>query len=64
MKKYNRIMLGQGSKFAKMCHEEGYIAAEFDIFIDPCMRIGGTSIKSSSPSGWPMCQGNQLHQQD
>ena len=34
MKKYNRIMLGQGSKFAKMCHEEGYIAAEFDIFID------------------------------
>ena len=34
MKKYNRIMLGQGSKFAKMCHEEGYIGAEFDIFID------------------------------
>lgn len=34
MKKYNRVMLGQGSKFAKMCREEGYIGAEFDIFID------------------------------
>ncbi len=27
-------MLGQGSKFAKMCREEGYIGAEFDIFVD------------------------------
>ena len=34
MKKYNRVMLGQGSKFAKMCHEEGYIGANFDINID------------------------------
>lgn len=34
MKKYNRVMLGQGSKFAKMCREEGYIGAEFDIFVD------------------------------
>ena len=33
-KKYNRVMLGQGSKFAKMCHEEGYIGANFDINID------------------------------
>lgn len=34
MRQYNRVMLGQGSKFAKMCHEEGYIGAEFDIFVD------------------------------
>ena len=27
-------MLGQGSKFAKMCHEEGYIGANFDINVD------------------------------
>ena len=34
MKKYNRVMLGQGSKFAKMCHEEGFIGAEFDLLFD------------------------------
>ena len=34
MKKYNRVMLGQGSKYAQMCREDGYIGAEFDIFID------------------------------
>lgn len=34
MKKYNRVMLGQGSKFANMCHNEEYIGAEFDIFFD------------------------------
>lgn len=34
MKKYNRVMLGQGSKYAKMCREEGYIGANFDIHID------------------------------
>ena len=34
MKKYNRVMLGKGSMFAKMCREEGYIGAEFDIFVD------------------------------
>ena len=34
MKKYNRIMLGQGSKFAKMCREENYIGADFEIFMD------------------------------
>ena len=33
-KKYNRVMLGQGSKFAKMCHEEGFIGAEFDLLFD------------------------------
>ena len=25
MKKYNRVMLGQGSIYASMCHEENYI---------------------------------------
>ncbi len=34
MKKYNRVMLGQGSMYAKMCREEGYIGADFDINID------------------------------
>lgn len=34
MKKYNRIMLGQGSMYAKMCREEGYIGADFDINVD------------------------------
>lgn len=34
MKKYNRVMLGRGSKFAKMCHEEGFIGAEFDLLFD------------------------------
>lgn len=27
-------MLGQGSKFAKMCREEGFIGAEFDLLFD------------------------------
>ena len=27
-------MLGQGSKFAKMCREENYIGADFEIFMD------------------------------
>ncbi|MBQ3771122.1 MAG: hypothetical protein II834_04245 [Bacteroidaceae bacterium] len=34
MKKYNRIMLGQGCKYAKLCHEEGYIGASFEINVD------------------------------
>ena len=34
MKKYNRVMLGRGSKYAKTCHENGYIGANFDINID------------------------------
>ena len=34
MKKYNRVMLGRGSAFAKMCREEGYIGANFDINLD------------------------------
>lgn len=34
MKKYNRVMLGRGSMFAKMCREEGYIGADFDIPVD------------------------------
>ena len=34
MKKYNRVMLGQGSQYAEMCYKEGYIGADFDIHID------------------------------
>lgn len=34
MKKYNRVMLGRGSMFAKMCREEGYIGADFNINVD------------------------------
>ena len=34
MRMYNRVMLGQGSKFAKMCREENYIGADFEIFMD------------------------------
>ena len=30
-RKYNRIMLGRAGRFAKMCREEGYIGANFDI---------------------------------
>ena len=29
--KYNRVMLGQGSKFAGVCRKEGYIGAHFNI---------------------------------
>ena len=34
MKKYCRVMLGRGSVYAKMCREEGYIGANFDIYED------------------------------
>ncbi len=34
MKKYIRVMLGRGSKYAKMCREEGYIGADFEIDVD------------------------------
>lgn len=34
MKKYNRVMLGKGSMYAKICRKEGYIGAGFDIFVD------------------------------
>lgn len=34
MKKYNRVMLGKGSMYAKICREEGYIGADFDINMD------------------------------
>ena len=34
MKKYNRVMLGQGGKHAHMCHEQNYIGANFDINLD------------------------------
>ena len=36
MKKYNRVMLGRGSVYAKICHEEGFIGADFDIHLDLC----------------------------
>lgn len=31
MKKYNRVMLGRAGMYAKMCREDGYIGADFDI---------------------------------
>lgn len=34
MKKYIRVMLGRGSKFAKVCREEGFIGGDFDINVD------------------------------
>ena len=34
MKKYNRVMLGRGSMYAKMCREGGYIGANFEINVD------------------------------
>lgn len=34
MKKYNRIMLGRGSMFAKQCRQDGYIGGNFDINMD------------------------------
>ena len=34
MKKYNRVMLGRGSMYAKMCREGGYIGANFDVNVD------------------------------
>lgn len=34
MKKYNRIMLGSGSRFADICRRDGYIGANFDLPFD------------------------------
>ena len=34
MKKYNRVMLGRGSAYAKMCRNEGYIGVNFNINVD------------------------------
>ena len=34
MKKYNRVMLGHQSVFAKMCRKENYIGVDFDIHED------------------------------
>ena len=34
MKKYNRIMLGSGGRFADTCRKEGYIGANFDLEFD------------------------------
>ena len=42
-KKYNRIMLGRAGCFAKMCREEGYIGANFDIKKD---------LSDSLPENW------------
>lgn len=34
MKQYNRIMLGKGGKYAKMCRQEGFIGSEFEVMED------------------------------
>lgn len=34
MRKYNRVMLGRAGKFAKMCREQGFIGANFNINVD------------------------------
>ena len=34
MKKYNRVMLGRGSKYATTCRKDGYIGANFEINVD------------------------------
>ncbi len=34
MKKYNRVMLGSGGRFADTCRQEGYIGANFDLPFD------------------------------
>lgn len=34
MKQYNRVMLGKGGKYAKMCRQEGYIGSEFEVMQD------------------------------
>lgn len=34
MKKYNRVMLGRASAYAKMCRNEGYIGVNFNINVD------------------------------
>lgn len=31
MKQYNRVMLGKGGKYAKMCREAGFIGSEFEV---------------------------------
>ncbi len=34
MRKYNRIMLGKAGKYAKICREQGFIGADFEIYED------------------------------
>ena len=34
MKQYNRVMLGQGGKYAKWCRQEGFIGSEFEVMQD------------------------------
>lgn len=34
MKQYNRVMLGKGGKYAKMCRQEGFIGSEFEVMQD------------------------------
>ena len=33
-KQYNRVMLGKGGKYAKMCRQEGFIGSEFEVMQD------------------------------
>ena len=34
MNQYNRVMLGKGGKYAKMCRQEGFIGSEFEVMQD------------------------------
>lgn len=34
MKQYNRVMLGKGGKYAKVCRQEGFIGSEFEVMQD------------------------------
>ncbi len=34
MKQYNRVMLGKGGKYAKMCRQEGFVGSEFEVLHD------------------------------
>ena len=36
MKKYNRVMLGRGGKYAKTCRENGYIGGHSRQINDRC----------------------------
>ena len=41
MKKYNRVMLGQGGRFSKQCRQENYIGAGFEIHYDLTSDLNG-----------------------
>ena len=39
MKQYNRVMLGQGGKYAKWCRQEGFIGSEFEVMQDLAQAV-------------------------